>query len=374
MAEIKTRPADLETIIDLFSKMTTVSAVSLKEKPVAVAIKEFAQNTAFECHEDEAGQEQGNLIFVPKNFDNSLPSVAFFAHMDTARNTGNTRVVRTEDRITSDGTSQLGADNRLGVSLLMYAMRHAVQPSKCNLLYVFTVAEEIGMVGANALDLSPWNVSTGYVFDSSLRPGKYIAECGGMYLFQICCRGKAAHSAVNPDDGISAIMMAGEIITHMRSLVLPEDTTMNIGTISGGEGSNIIPEETILDGEVRGFSPEAITTVLSKIEHICADVSADFSSPVECSAEVDFQPYMVSEDSVVRQNLEESIRLAGLVPNGVRYKGGSDANALHAKGIPAINIGIGAQKPHANEEFVLIEDIQSAGNIIISLLNVLNKP
>jgi tripeptide aminopeptidase len=55
--------------------------------------------------------------------------------------------------------------------------------------------------------------------------------------------------------------------------------------------------------------------------------------------------------------LERAMRSVGLEPEPIRYTGGSDANKYNAKGIPAVNIGIGAQNPHSYEEFVLIEDL-----------------
>ena len=48
--------------------------------------------------------------------------------------------------------------------------------------------------------------------------------------------------------------------------------------------------------------------------------------------------------------------------------GGSDANSLNAKGIKTINIGVGAQNPHGNDEFILYEDLQAASDIAYQLL------
>jgi len=53
----------------------------------------------------------------------------------------------------------------------------------------------------------------------------------------------------------------------------------------------------------------------------------------------------------------EVLRSVGLSPHGIDYLGGSDANMLNAKGIPSVNLGIGAQNPHGDDEFILLEDL-----------------
>ncbi|HAP35406.1 MAG TPA: hypothetical protein DCQ28_05495 [Bacteroidetes bacterium] len=62
------------------------------------------------------------------------------------------------------------------------------------------------------------------------------------------------------------------------------------------------------------------------------------------------------------------MREVGLTPKGIQYTGGSDANSYNGKGIPAINIGTGAQKPHSFEEFILIEDLIKSTEIAIALI------
>ena len=53
----------------------------------------------------------------------------------------------------------------------------------------------------------------------------------------------------------------------------------------------------------------------------------------------------------------------GLVPHPIDYLGGSDANMLNAKGIPSVNLGIGAQNPHGDDEFILVEDLSKTAEI-----------
>jgi len=61
-------------------------------------------------------------------------------------------------------------------------------------------------------------------------------------------------------------------------------------------------------------------------------------------------------------------KAVGLASNPIDYLGGSDANALNAKGIPSVNLGIGAQNPHGNDEFILLEDLHRSAELASALL------
>jgi len=63
-----------------------------------------------------------------------------------------------------------------------------------------------------------------------------------------------------------------------------------------------------------------------------------------------------------------AIKNTGLNPSPAISFGGSDANSLNEKGIPSIDIGIGAQNPHSNEEFILLEDLEKSADIVMNLI------
>jgi tripeptide aminopeptidase len=66
--------------------------------------------------------------------------------------------------------------------------------------------------------------------------------------------------------------------------------------------------------------------------------------------------------------VESALKRVHLSAQSIRYTGGSDANVYNARGIPAINLGIGAQKPHSFEEFILLEDLVKSAEIAFSLV------
>ncbi|AXJ01394.1 tripeptide aminopeptidase [Cyclonatronum proteinivorum] len=368
---------ELQGLIELFSRFATISGVTGKERPVALEVKQYVKSYPLQVFEDEAGTSfggsQGNLILVPDQHNPDAPALAFLAHLDTVRDTGKTHVLVKEGRITSAGNTQLGADNRWGLTLLLRLIDlyfELPEEARPNIIFVCTVGEEAGMLGAKQLDLKPWNVEMAMVLDSALRPGAYIESCAGMSLFEAEFTGRAAHSAVRPSDGLNAIAMAAEALSVIFMQPLPKGVTANVGGISGGDltVSNVIPAGCRFNGEVRAVKGNLLKAVLESWEAICRSVAEKSGGSLYFEVTPDFAPYQHEADSPHVCFVRNALAQAGLEAVGVTYSGGSDANALAEAGIPAVNLGIGAQKPHADEEFVLLEDMLAGMDMIRALL------
>jgi tripeptide aminopeptidase len=87
----------------------------------------------------------------------------------------------------------------------------------------------------------------------------------------------------------------------------------------------------------------------------------------------DFEPFRLQPDCSVFTTTVDVLKSLGLTPNPIDYLGGSDANMLNAKGVPAVNLGIGAQNPHANEEFILLEDLFKSADIAREIIKRSNS-
>lgn len=363
-----------QPIVDLFTKLVKIQGVSLQELKVADFVRDFLKDMPFEISEDDAGKKlggsTGNLIIRPEHADLNKPLRVFMAHMDTVRDTSVIEVINENGKIQSDGSCQLGADNRAGVSIVLDLLSDwkRWEESGINYMAVLTIAEEIGLKGAYALDLSGYPIESVWVFDSSKRPGAYIRDCAGMYLFDATFIGKAAHSAVNPEAGINAIKAASAAVLKMPMGKIADMTTVNVGKISGGIATNVIPPKCTVFGEVRAVSEERIKQLLEEIRVIFEETAMEFGATVEFESEVEFGPYSFNPESSMVRKIEKAIVDAGLELDPLRYTGGSDANALNQNGVPAINIGIGAQNPHADDEFILVEDLLAARQIAINLM------
>lgn len=360
-------------LIDIFLHLAKINSPSLNERAIADEVKRQFTLFGFTVIEDDTAKKingnTGNLICLPPSFDATKPSIALCAHLDTVQPTEKLIPVVTEEKISSNGTTILGGDDRLGLAVLTYLSQklNDISVPLKNFICVFTVAEELGMYGANHVDLKPYNVTEAYIFDCSKRPGIYIKDGAGCLIFTSTFKGKSAHAGVAPEEGINAISLAGKAISNVKFGRIDPETTSNVGKISGGGATNVVPDEVIIEGEVRSFTLEKINEQYQLVKN-GFEQSTNSGGSVCFKSEIDFHPYVHPENSAIVLTMEKALRAVGLTPKGIRYTGGSDANSYNGKGIPAINIGTGAQKPHSFEEFILIEDLIKSTEIAIALI------
>jgi tripeptide aminopeptidase len=360
-------------LVDLFLDAVRVDALSLHERPMAEFIRSFLRGLPVRVIEDDtAGRINGtcgNIICIPDTYDPTKPAVALVAHMDTPRPTTGVRPRVADARITSDGTTALGVDNRAGTSVLLHTLRDVLTAgNRGNFIVVFTVAEEIGLFGSKHVDLASYNVRMAFVFDCSKRPGTFIRAAVGCTLFRATFVGRSAHSAVAPEKGISAIQIAARALDSIPLGRLSATMTSNVGMISGGTATNVVPDRCTVQGEVREFDDMLIKGHMEFLRKTFSETAGRFGGSVEFEVIDDFEPFRLQPESAVFTATVELLRSVGLTPDPIDYLGGSDANMLNAKGIPAVNLGIGAQNPHANEEFILLEDLEVSAAIAARII------
>ncbi|MFN0158020.1 MAG: M20/M25/M40 family metallo-hydrolase [Bacteroidota bacterium] len=361
------------SLVELFLEAVKIDAQSLRERPMVRFIHNALAGLPVTILEDNIARtisgECGNLICVPPWFDPARPAIALFAHMDTPRSTIGVRPTLTDSRITSDGTTILGVDNRAGSSVLLHVLKqHLMVKNRGNFIVVFTVAEEIGMFGSKHVDLAPYNIRMGFVFDCSRRPGVFIQSAVGCSLYDATFTGKAAHAGVAPENGISAIQIAARAISRIPMGRLSPTMTSNVGMIAGGSATNVVADRCTIHGEVREFVPALIDDHLLFLKAEFEGVALAVAGGVEFESRMDFPPFALSSESEAFITTVQVLQSVGLTPAPIRYLGGSDANMLNDKGIPSVNLGIGAQNPHANDEFILLEDLHKSAEIANALI------
>ncbi len=360
-------------LVDLFLESVAVDALSLHEASVVRFIRGKLSGLPIRIVQDDAGRivggETGNVFCIPPSFDPGQPAVALLAHMDTPRSTALVRPVLSDSRITSDGTTVLGVDNRAGLSVLLHVLAGCVRRNlPGNFIVVFTFGEEEGLYGSKHVNLQPYNVRMCFVFDCSKRPGAYIQSAVGCSVYTATFHGTSSHAGVAPEKGVNAIQIAARALAHVPLGRLGPTMTANVGMIAGGGATNVVPDACRIEGEVREFSQRAIDEYLAALVAGFRGVAADGGGGVTFESRVDFPPFVLDPASDVCRTIADTLRSLGLTPEPIQYLGGSDANMLNAKGMPAVNIGIGAQNPHGNDEFILLEDLAKTAEIAEALI------
>jgi tripeptide aminopeptidase len=356
-------------LAELFLELARLDGTSGREAPVAARAAAFLKELGLPAATDGAaavsGSDTGNLV-CPVNGGGDF---VLLAHMDTARSTAATRQVVGADRIASDGKSQLGADNRAGMAAILHAVRRGVEsglPMKA-FTVAFTTQEETSMAGGLNLGL-PAEVKKGFIFDSSLDPGSYAVSAPGAAVFEVEIKGRPSHAGIAPEKGICAIRIAAKAIDSLAFGRLDEDTTSNIGTISGGEATNVVPPSARVKGEVRSLDAARVPPELERIKAAFEKAASGAGGSAAFSWYWDFKPYRHAPDSQVCREAAAAVKAAGLEPSPVPSHGGSDANSLNAKGVASVNFGIGARNPHADDEYILLEHLEKASEIVWQLI------
>ncbi len=370
------RQAD-ERLIGLFTDLVRIDAVSGRERPVADYVRGVLEGLGLEVEEDGAGGGRygdgsgdgsdaacGNLLCRAAGGGD----VALLAHMDTVLTTAGLEPRVADGRVTARGAPILGADNRAGVAALLWAAeRLCADGSPPPFTAAFTIREETDLAGARSVAL-PGAVEMAVAFDSSLRPGHYIHRASGARSFRAEITGRSAHAAISPERGVDAVRTAARALVEIPAGRLDDGTSLNVGTVRGGSAINVVPDRCVLEGEVRSFSRAEVERWTEHAREILARACEASGAGLDFSTSWDFEPYEVPRNAPVCRRVASALARLDLAPRPASSPGGSDANALNARGLPTVNVGIGAQNPHSADEHILLEDLAAAGALAVELV------
>jgi len=356
-------------LIDLFSELARIDGLPGKEAPVANYALSFLKNLGLPAQLD------GSATAALSSTSNVVCDVGgggdfvLLAHMDTLYPTSATEHLVTADRITSGGKGPLGVDGRAGMAAILYALERAAHsgiPLK-PFTIAFTTRGKGNMAGVKHLAL-PQRIRSAFVFGSELAPGTYTASSPGIALFSADILGRTSDAASDPESGISAISIAAKAISALTFGRHDPETTSNVGTITGGSGTAVVPLAALVRGQVRVSDAAKALPVLDRIKAGFEKSAAAAGGAVSFKWFWDFQPYLHAPGADVLRLAEWALRDSGLIPVPVSSPGGNEANALNAKGLPAVTFGIGACSPRQNNEYILLDHLAMASKIVSHLI------
>jgi tripeptide aminopeptidase len=355
---------------------------------------------------DVALDEHGYVTAtLPPTVEHDVPAIAFFAHVDTAREvTGagvspqrvrydggeialgtSGRAIRPEESpelashvghelITTDGTTLLGADDKAGVAEIMAAIAYlAAHPELRHgpVKVAFNPDEEVGR-GVLHFPVDTFGAAAAYTVDGSTA-GELQAETFSAAQVTMRIRGRAIHPGWAKGELVNAIKVAAEILTRLPQDRLSPETTegregfVHPAVIAGGSA------ELELRFIARDFEDDLLEQHVAFLRGLAAEVAA---AEPRCSIEVDSQiQYRNMRDALaehpeIAANLEEAIRRAGLEPRRTAIRGGTDGSALTEMGLPTPNIFTGGHDAHSEREWICIEDMGLAAATVVELAKV----
>ncbi|PWI56982.1 M20/M25/M40 family metallo-hydrolase [Sulfoacidibacillus thermotolerans] len=364
---------DQERLIADFMTLVSIGSHSREEANVAAYIRGAVEELGYSVEEDHAGDivggNSGNLIIrVPGNPE--WATVLLMAHMDTVAPGHGVRPIRQADRITSDGKTILGADDKVGVAGLLHLLTvlHSTGEEHPPLEVVFTVCEEVGLLGAKALNRSQLKASYGFVFDSGGSLGSIVTQGPAQAKMRAAVHGKAAHAGMAPEKGVSAIEVAGHAIANMRLGRIDDRTTANIGQIKGGFATNIVCDLVELFAEARSLDDDRLRAQQEHMTQMLKDTAKRYGVHADVEWTASYPAFALPADSFLRDIATDALQRMGLTPQFVHSGGGSDANVISSKGIPVLNVAVGYQQIHTLEEWIALDDLIGSARLMLEMI------
>lgn len=361
-----------ERLFKTFFDLLQINSPSLKEKPVADYILKRFSDLGFEALIDNSskvtGSNTGNLICLIDSKKEGRP-LLFNAHMDTIQPTGQLRVIDKDGVIKSGGDTILGADNKAGLAVVIEMVEILKESGLTHppLEVVFTTAEEVGLLGVNALDFLKLRSKLGFCFDGGGPAGHLIMQAPTQEVINIEFKGKAVHAGIEPEKGINAIYAAAKAAAGFPQGRLNKETTANLGTIEGGKATNIVADEAKISAEVRSHDEVKLKVTVAKIEEMVRKAVRETGARADIKRQTSFVGFRLDKDEPVVKIATKSIKEIGLEPSFDVSGGGSDANVFNLKGIRTLTLSMGAQMAHSNEEFVVKEELVKTAELAVMI-------
>ncbi|MGM9816321.1 MAG: peptidase T [Lepagella sp.] len=351
--------------------------------------------------------ENGYLFAtLPSNMDRAVPVVGFIAHMDTSPDMSgrhvNPRIVKNydgkaivlneaegitlnpedfpelvnylgNDLIVTDGTTLLGADDKAGIAEIITAVAYLQSHPEIKhgkIRIGFNPDEEIGL-GAHKFDVKAFGCDFAYTMDGGT-VGELEYENFNAASAKVTIKGRNVHPGYAKHKMINSIRVANSFIAMLPRWETPEHTEGYEGFyhLVGIEGS---VEQTVLTYIIRDHDRARFESRKREIEHLCRKTNMEY--PGCCSAEIKDQYYNMREKIEPLMHIIEiakkAMELSGIEPKVQPIRGGTDGAQLSFKGLPCPNIFAGGENFHGRYEYVPIQSMEKATEVIVNICKLI---
>jgi tripeptide aminopeptidase len=328
-------------------------------------------------HLDTVDEVSGKNVnpAVHKNYDGSLIHLAGSGVLDSCRDNALAQAAREHDTIIStDGTTLLGADDKAGITAIMTAVSYLASHEEIKhgtIEVLFSPDEETG----HGMDKVPLNLlasKRAYTVDGG-HIGQLETECFNAVGTTVTFTGKAAHTGDARAAGmVNAVSMVSAFSANLPDRQLPETTDGREGFYAPLELSGNMEKASIYL-LLRDFTQEGIDERKKITEQIAQATAASFGGSVEIVHKQQYRNMKQGLDAhpeVVR-SLETAYRNSGIEPVSTPIRGGTDGSRLTEMGIPTPNIFTGAHNFHSRTEWVSLNQMEKAADVIINLAQII---
>jgi tripeptide aminopeptidase len=404
-------------ITDRFIKYVTIDTESDPNNP-AFPSTEKQWNLAHVLVEDlkKIGMQDIDLdencyimATLPSNVAHKVPTIGFVSHMDTSPDftgkdikpqiienyQGNDILLKGEKNsilspdyfedllqykgqtlITTDGTTLLGADDKAGITEIVTAMEYLIEHPEIKhgkIRICFTPDEEVGK-GAHKFDVSKFGAEWAYTMDGS-QIGELEYENFNAASAKVTITGKIVHPGYAKGKMINSMQIANDFITALPSAEVPEKTAGYEGFFHLHDMVGTV-EKTVLEYIIRDHDLD----LFEKRKHLMQKIAFDFNDQFEqvlIELEIKNQYFNMKDKIVPVMHIVDLVAEVmveiGITPLIKPIRGGTDGSQLSFKGLPCPNIFAGGHNFHGRFEYVPVESMIKATEVIIGIAKKLAK-
>ena len=357
---------------------------------------------------DEVELDENGYLFatLPANTDKNVPTIGFLAHVDTAtdftgknvkpqivENYDGGEIILNKEKnivlspeqfpslnkyigqtlITTDGTTLLGADDKAGVAEIMTAMDYLVQHPEIKhgtIRVAFTPDEEIGR-GPHKFDVKRFNAKYAYTMDGGPL-GELEYETFNAAAAKITIKGNNIHPGSAKNKMVNSLKIAMELNALLPAEEAPEHT-------EGYEGfyhllqMNGDVEETKLYYIIRDHDRDKFEGKKQHLTNIVEELNEKYGQGT-LTLDLNDQYYNMKEK--IEENIEvfeyakEALERLDIEPKITPVRGGTDGAQLSYMGLPTPNIFAGGENMHGKFEYVSVETMEKATQVIIEIAKI----
>lgn len=387
--------------INTKSDETTGTTPSTKEQLVLAEklYKELKELGLKDARISEHGYVYATL---ESNIDKDVPVIGFIAHMDTAPDyygeNVKPQIIKNYDGgdiklndvdvlsptfskelknyigqtlITTDGRTLLGADDKAGIAEIMTAVEYLVKNPDIKhgtIKIGFTPDEEIGE-GADHFDVEGFGADFAFTMDGGT-VGELEYENFNAASAKVVINGVNVHPGYAKNKMINSIMVANEFINALPLEEVPEKT-------EGLEGFNHLTdingtiEKTTLNYIIRDFTTEGFEERIKDFEYIARSLKKVYGEgTVELTIKESYRNMKEKIEPVIHivETAKQAMIAAGISPKITAVRGGTDGARLSFMGLPTPNIFAGGENFHGKYEYIPIESMEKAVEVIINII------
>jgi tripeptide aminopeptidase len=363
-------------LVDLFLELCAIPSPSGQERAVADRVGAFLSELGLEWDEDDATTrlegDTGNIYCrIPPTNDGGTP-IFLCAHTDTVPPERAIEPVVGEDGIIRNAAGTiLGSDNKAAVVVLLESTKRILDERRphAGIELLFTAQEEISLRGADAFDHTRLGAEVGYVYDQGAPIGEIVLGSPHARVLDFRFHGRSAHAGMFPEDGRSAVAAASRAIADFRLGRIDEETSANVGLITGGTARNVVPEWCSFSAEVRSHDERKAVELVREMLETAAFAASLGECEVESEVRPSFPGYRFRESDKPVALAATALRTAGFEPRYALSGGGADANVFNARGFSCVNLANGMMEIHTPDEHIAVADLDAMVEVTLALVD-----